>query len=119
MKFSGSQSVTIPKNTPLDREKWCGIVNAWDANKESQKAYCRRLGISSHTFSYVRGKLIKKNSVQSPFIPVTVSKFEEKNLPESMLLTLEHPRGFKLHLSPSLSLEQLAKILTLSGWKHD
>jgi hypothetical protein len=121
MQSSESQNPPVLKNPALDMEKWRSLVNAWDASKENQKDYCQRLGISLNTFTYVRGKLIKqdKNTAQPPFVPITLSRFEEQNNPRATTLLLENPNGLKLHISLSLSLEQLIKIFKLAGWQHD
>jgi hypothetical protein len=97
-------------------EKWERIVSAWDAGEEHQKAYCQRLGININTFSYVRGKLLKKDKVKSKFIPITLNRIDEAKKEAPPYIILENPRGFKLHISPTLSLEQLSKIFQLSGW---
>jgi hypothetical protein len=61
----------------------------------------------------------EKNVVKPKFIPITLSRFEEQKNQHSNLLTLENSGGLKLHISPSLSLEQLIKIFKLSGWQYD
>jgi len=116
MQFSESSNTLPAKNTPLDMAKWHSIIDEWDSSKENQKDYCHRLGINLNTFTYVRGKLLQKNKIKSKFIPVTLGYTEEPKNHSQNLLTLESPRGFKLHISPSLSLEQLSKIFKLSGW---
>mgnify|MGYP001795620002 CR=1 FL=1 len=116
MQFSESNNTTTPKNPPLDMDKWRRIIHEWDSNKENQKDYCQRLGVNLNTFTYIRGKLTQKNKAKSKFIPITLGQIEEPKNNMQNLLTLESPRGFKLHISPSLSLEQLTKIFKLSGW---
>jgi len=105
------------KNPPLDMEKWRAIVEAWATSGESQKVYCQRLGISLNSFSYVRTKLMSQNKSKSQFIPLTINKCNtEKSISQSLII-LENPYGYKLHLSASLSLEQLTKLFMISGWK--
>jgi hypothetical protein len=116
MEFSGSQNISSAKNASLDMDKWRSLVKAWDATKENQKEYCQRLGINLNTFSYVRGKLIKKEKRSPKFIPIVLSQSEELKIVDRPLLTLESPRGFKLHISPALSLEQLTNIFRSAGW---
>ena len=103
------------KNSPIDMEKWRGIVEAWNTSGENQKAYCQRLGVSLNTFCYVRGKLMRQNKPKTQFVPLTI-----KNLSEEKALSPHHrigkSQGYKLHIPASLSLEQLAKIFKLSGW---
>lgn len=106
------------KSTPLDMVKWREIVEGWDTSGENQKAYCERLGVSLNTFSYARSKLQQQSKPKTQFIPLTIkSNIEEKALPPSVIV-LENPHGYKLHLSASLSLEQLTKIFKLSGWNN-
>jgi hypothetical protein len=116
MQFSEPSNISAAKNLPLDMKKWRSVIEEWDSSKENQKDYCHRLGVSLNTFTYVRGKLLQKNKIKSKFIPVTLGHIEETKNHSQNLLTLENPRGFKLHISPSLSLEQLSKIFKLSGW---
>jgi hypothetical protein len=53
MQLSQTKNVTSPKNIPLDMDKWQDLVEAWDATKENQKAYCQRLGISIRFLMFV------------------------------------------------------------------
>lgn len=112
MQFSEATA----KNAPLDMEKWRIIIDDWNSSQENQKDYCHRLGINLNTFTYVRGRLHPKNKIKSKFIPVTLGHIENSKNHSPNLLTLESPRGFKLHISPLLSLEQLSNIFKLSGW---
>jgi len=104
------------KNTPLDMDKWREIIEGWNESSQSQKAYCQRLGVNLNTFSYARSKLLQKEKPKTQFIPVTIKSNNEEKLSVSSLIILENPHGYKLHLSASLSLEQLAKLFKLSGW---
>lgn len=110
------QKNSIAKDVRLDIRKWRGLVEAWDATKENQKTYCQRLGISLHTFCYVRRKLTKKQKSPLEFIPITLSPSEPIHNRHKDFFILENPGGFKLHISPSLSLEQLTKLFKLTGW---
>jgi hypothetical protein len=104
------------KNASLDMDKWQEIVEAWSKSGENQKTYCQRLGVSLNTFSYARSKLLQKDKPKAQFIPLTIkSNSEEKTFSPSNIV-FENPHGYKLHLSASLSLEQLAKVFNLSGW---
>lgn len=109
-------SEAAAKNPPLDMEKWRSIIDGWNSSQENQKDYCHRLGISFNTFSYAKGRLHPKNKIKSKFIPVTLGNLESSRSHTPNLLILENPRGFKLHISSSLSSEQLSNILKLSGW---
>lgn len=104
------------KNTPLDMDKWREIVEAWDTSGENQKDYCQRLGVSVNTFSYVRSKLMQKDKRNAQFIPLTINNSSAERTTAQSAIVLENPYGYKLHLSASLSLEQLAKLFKLSGW---
>jgi len=107
------------KNFLLDMERWREIVDAWGKSGESQKNYCQRIGVSLNTFTYARGKLSQKKKEKTLFAPVTLKgNHEEKALLPSSVLTLETPQGYKLHFPAALSLEQLAKLFQLSGWRH-
>lgn len=70
------QSTTLEnptlKNPSLDMDKWHEIINSWNPSTESQKDYCHRLGISLSTFGYIKGKLLKKSSAKTKFIPITI-----------------------------------------------
>lgn len=104
------------KNIPLDMDKWREIIEAWNKSGESQKTYCLRLGFSINTFTYARSKLLQQDKPKTQFVPLTIkNNSEEKILPPSAIV-LENPLGYKLHLSASLSIEQLAKLFKLSGW---
>lgn len=119
MHSSTTEKVSSHNHNSLDINKWRSLVEGWDGAKENQKSYCKRLGISLNTFSYVRGKLKQKAKVNSAFIPVLVSPSEKPIEQDSHLLTLENRKGLKLHISPTLSIENLVKILKLCGWQHD
>ena len=106
------------KNTPLDMNRWLEIIKAWNKSEETQKDYCHRLGINLNTFSYTRSKLQKQDKSKAQFVPLKIrNNSEEKQVPHAFII-LENPQGYKLHLSASLSLEQLVKVFKLSGW-HD
>ena len=120
MEFSEFQQEPLPKNTPIDMEKWRSIIDGCDPDKENQKKYCLRLGINLNTFTYIRGKLSKKSKKsQSNFIPVTLNRFTDQKSQTTYDLTLENSQGFKLHFSSLLSLDQLTKIFKLFGCYHD
>ena len=104
------------KNAPLDMAKWREIIEAWNKSGESQKKYCERLEVSFNTFTYARTKLLQQDKPKSQFIPLTVKSSSEEKLPPPSVIILENPYGYKLHLSASLSLEQLTKLFELSGW---
>jgi predicted enzyme involved in methoxymalonyl-ACP biosynthesis len=75
------------KNSPLDKEKWREIIEAWNKSGENQKAYCQRLGISINTFTYARGKMMLHDKPKAQFIPVTVNNNSaEKNMPQSAIV---------------------------------
>jgi hypothetical protein len=104
------------KSAPLDMVKWREIIEAWNNSGESQKTYCDRLEISFNTFSYARTKLLQKDKPKMQFIPLTVKSSNEEKILHSSTFILENPHGYKLHISASLSLEQLTKLFKLSGW---
>lgn len=109
------------KFQPLDMVRWREIVEAWNGNIETQQAYCKRLGISLNTFSYARSKLQQQTKPKNHFIPIALKSSEEKTNSYSAshsAIVIENPRGYKLHLSVSLSSEQLAKLFKISGWSH-
>ncbi len=106
------------KITQLDMDRWREIISAWEKSGENQKAYCDRLELSLNTFSYARSKLLQQNKPKSQFIPLTIkNNSEEKTLTQSVIV-LENTQGYKLHFSASLSLEQLTKLLRVSGWNN-
>ena len=109
---------TITKSPFLDMTKWQSILADWESSKESQKAYCQRLGLNLHTFSYARSKLKKDNTLKPTFIPIAVSSSEDKKNRNINMITLENPQGLKIHFPYLLSSEQLSRILTLCGWYH-
>lgn len=104
------------KNTPLDMVKWREIVEAWKTSGENQKAYCQRLGVSVNTFSYVRSKLMQKDKPKTQFIPLTINNSCAEKTTSQSVIVLENPCSYKLHLSASLSLDQLAKLFKIAGW---
>src|SRR5579862_8073730 len=101
-------------NAPLDMNKWREIIEAWNESNENQKDYCQRLGVNLNTFTYVRSKLLQQEKSKSHFIPLTIKSNKEETVFSSSMITLENPHGYKLHLSASLSSEQLAKLFKLS-----
>ncbi len=106
------------KNTQLDMDRWHEIIKAWEKSGENQKAYCERLGVSLNTFSYARSKLLKQNKPKAQFIPLTIKNNSEENALTPSVMVLENTQGYKLHLSASLSVEQLTKIFKISGWNN-
>ena len=55
----------LAKATLLDMGKWRNIIEEWSRSGENQKTYCDRLGLSIHTFTYVRSKLHQQNKPNS------------------------------------------------------
>jgi hypothetical protein len=108
----------LAKNAPLDMEKWREIIEGWNKNEENQKSYCQRLGINLNTFTYARSKLLSQVKPKTQFIPLIIKNNNEEKINSSSMLVLENPQGYKLHLSASLSLEQLTKLFKLSGWTN-
>ena len=109
--------IQATKNLPLDMNKWREIIKEWNKSGENQKTYCQRLGLNLNTFIYARSKLREpKQSKKPQFVSLTVKNDEEKLSASSIIL--ENPRGYKLYLSASLSLDQLMKVFKLSGWNH-
>lgn len=106
------------KSQAVDMDKWRVIVNEWDASKESQKGYCERLGINIHTFTYVRSKLLKNKKAKTSFMPIVIKSNKQEELNKAGMMTIENKQGLKLHVCPTLSLDQLAKIFKLCGWQH-
>ncbi len=113
---SESENILLAKNQPLDMQEWRNLIKEWDSSKETQKEYCQRLRINLNTFSYARGKLNKKEKIKPKFIPLILNQNDSARISDQHLLTIENPRGFKLHISPSLSFDLLNKIFKLSGW---
>lgn len=89
------------KNTPIDMEKWRGIVEAWNKSDENQKAYCQRLGVSLNTFSYVRSKLARQDKPKNQFIPLTIKNSNEERALSPSVIVLENRQGYKLHIPAS------------------
>jgi len=106
----------LTKNAPLDMDKWREIIDGWSESGESQKAYCQRLDVNWHTFSYARSKLSQQAKPKAQFMPLRVKYNEEEKESPPSTIVLENPHGFKMHVPTSLSLEQLAKLFKLSGW---
>lgn len=110
--------ITHTKNDPLDTNKWRKIIDAWEISGESQKTYCERLQLNINTFTYARSKLLQKSKAQTKFVPLTIKNVTDNQTFPSPVIVLENPQGYKLHLSASLSLEQLTKIFNLTGWNN-
>lgn len=106
------------KPQALDMEKWRAIVNGWEVSKESQKSYCKHLGININTFTYARGKLSGNKKSKTSFIPVVLKNEAQQGLQKTSMITIENKQGLKLHVPSTLSLDQLAKIFQLCGWHH-
>lgn len=106
----------VKKNLPIDLAKWREIVNDWELSGESQKIYCERTGISLNTFVYARNKLRQKPKLKTTFTPLVIKNHEETTITSQLSIILENHRGYKLHFPVSLSAEQIAKLLKLSGW---
>lgn len=106
----------LPKNTPIDMDKWREIVDAWSKSGENQKAFCERNGLSLNTFGYARSKLLQRDKPKNQFIPLTVKNNDGGTTAVSSAIILENTRGYKLYLPASLSLDQFANLFKLSGW---
>lgn len=108
----------IKKNLSIDLAQWREIINDWEQSGESQKVYCERAGVSLNTFIYARNKLRKKSHTKTAFAPLVIRNTEETYSVSQSSIILENNRGHKLHFQISLPIEQLIKLLKLSGW-HD
>jgi hypothetical protein len=97
----------------IDKEKWIQLISDWEKSNESQTAFCKRLNLNTHTFTYVKGKL-SKNAISKKFIPVSI---KENSSPTSIAnITLENPQGLKLHIPSLIADEKLIHLLKLAGW---
>jgi hypothetical protein len=119
MQSSEIKTDLLSNNPPLDMKKWREFIYGWELSQESQKNYCKRLGISFNTFSYARSKLLQKENMHTKFIPLEIKTVDKKILDPSLSLFLENYSGLKLHISHTLPVEQLSKILKACGWLHD
>ena len=102
----------------LDKTKWRTLIEEWKESNESQKAFCNRLGLNINTFTYMRGKFLKKDDKYrvAKFIPVAV---KDANMPIDLKeIILESANGIKLRIPTSINLETFKQLLTLLGWQH-
>ncbi len=118
---SSNQPVVQSKFSLLDKEKWLALINEWEKCDESQKAFCQRLQLNLHTFSYMRSRLLarKKKSIANKFIPLKLKDNEEVS-PQRLAhyFTLESNQGIKLHIPFDINEEKLLILLRLTGWPH-
>jgi hypothetical protein len=76
------------------------------------------LGISINSFVYARSKLAQNKKTKPTFIPVKLNQPEDQKSQIADIVTIENLQGLKLHISSDLSLDHLAKIFKLCGWKN-
>lgn len=112
--------INAKKLKALDMQKWRDLIADWEQTKESQKAFCIRLGLNINTFTYIRGKLSateKKHAINNHFIPVTVKKSSHLKACSEQLI-IENIDGLKLYIPMSLSEEKLVLLLNIIGWHN-
>jgi hypothetical protein len=111
IELNNSKRIKTPR---IDKEKWAQLILEWEKSNESQTAFCNRLNLNIHTFTYVRDKVLK-DALSKKFIPVSI---QEENSPSPLIadITLENPKGFKLHIPSLIADEQLIHLLKLVGW---
>lgn len=118
MKLNENRISQKRKNPPIDLQKWSDTIKQWNKADESQKIFCKRLGIKRHAFVYARNKLNKnKQASCSGFIPVRVKPMSTLTI-ENQYFTLENATGIKLHVPLSIDKDQLIYLLEQVGWNH-
>lgn len=109
--ISNNPKPTKQKN--LNREEWAILIAEWQAGTESQKDFCERLNLNINTFTYIKGKLAKKNK-SAKFLPVKIVKDTTTHQP-ILNVILENAKGIKLHINFA-SDETLIHLLKIVGW---
>lgn len=102
----------------LDMHQWSEIIRQWDKGKETQQAYCKRLNLNIHTFSYVKAKLNRQKTTTTSFIPVTIQQDSFTSDHRNRLM-FENKRGMKLTIVLPSKPQQLLHLLKIIGWHHD
>ena len=107
-------STKFQRNKPkiINQEEWAKLISEWKNSAESQKEFCARLNLNINTFTYVKGKLSKKDK-QKKFIPITIR--QETCLKLKSNIILENDKGMKLHI-PLMAGEDMMSLLKLAGW---
>ena len=78
--------------------RWRGHVDAWRASGGSQKAYCERHGLSSHSLSYWHLRLAKgpgSSGARSPLTLVPAVRVANA-VASTPSLSLHSPQGWRL-----------------------
>ena len=81
--------------------RWRGHVDAWRASGGSQKAYCERHGLRSHSLSYWHLRLAQPSGLSGARGPLTLVPFAM--VPGAAAsrpsLSVHSPRGWRLEFS--------------------
>ena len=103
------------------RTFWQNHINQWQASGQSQRHYCSKNHLNTHTFSYWKKKLLPKNrsvhteetsiSQQSAFIPVQAQRHTREELTSGITLSL--PNGCQLS---GINEHNVAVVKRLAEW---
>lgn len=109
---------TKPKYPLLDKQKWLALITEWEKGNESQKAFCERLRLNMHTFSYMRNRILvaNKKMAKNKFISVQIK--EEATVHKPRHIILESINGIKMHVPINVDKDRLSQLLQMVGWRY-
>lgn len=101
------------KAVSRSRDDWQNIIEEWKKSNESQKIFCKRLGIKLGTFTHWRGIILKDNNPKPhKFIPIKMAA----SMSSTQQIIIETPNGFKITLPCDIA--EMIKILNYLGINH-
>lgn len=98
----------------------------WEESGLKQSVYCRQHDLQFHTFSYVRGKLLKSKKIEPyqakakpPFVPVTAKKVSDtarqENRTQLVQCRLHLSHGYILEWPSTLAVAELKTLFLALG----
>lgn len=110
LKNPASEKLTSPNSL-----NWAVLIAEWKKSNLSQKEFCKRHALNFNTFTYQRGKSIKKHEAPLKLLPV---KMPNNSLTSSLApnyFTLQYPNGIKLSIPACADINTLNILLCSLG----
>jgi hypothetical protein len=101
--------------TPTAAERWRGVIDDFRRSGLEQAEFCRRRGVSLHTFrKYLYGSRLSPEAVSPPakFLPVAMPTVDvETERPAADPIVLILPRGRRVAVGPGFDAQTLRRLL--------
>lgn len=94
---------------------WAVLIAEWEKSNLSQKEFCKHHALNFNTFTYQRGKSIKKHEAPSKLLPVKMANNSLNSSLAPNYFTLQYPNGIKLSVPACADINTLNVLLSSLG----